>query len=86
MSALAAPLWQETIFCAYALFLVEQVSTFELKGKTVSRIDLRAIDKYDGIDYPDSAYPGGLGSLADGDGGVTFTRWSSETDAPGTEE
>lgn len=45
------------MFCAYALFLVERVSVIKMQGQDVSRIDLLALDKYEGIQYPDDAYP-----------------------------
>eukprot|EP00928_Gymnodinium_smaydae_P011605 TRINITY_DN14263_c0_g2_i2.p1 TRINITY_DN14263_c0_g2~~TRINITY_DN14263_c0_g2_i2.p1 ORF type:complete len:306 (-),score=47.66 TRINITY_DN14263_c0_g2_i2:261-1178(-) len=60
----SCPEEEETIFCAHALFLVESVSTFKLQGKDVTRIDLKALDKYDKIEYPDSAYCGGGPSQA----------------------
>ena len=47
----------ETMFCAYALFTVERISTFRMLGEQVTRIDLKALDKYEGIDYADDLYP-----------------------------
>lgn len=45
------------MFCAYALFQVERVSTIKMQGQEVSRIDLLALDKYEGIQYHDDSYP-----------------------------
>ena len=53
----SCPEENETMFCAYALFLVERVSVIKMQGQDVSRIDLLALDKYEGIQYPDDAYP-----------------------------
>lgn len=53
----ACPEEQETMFCAYALFEVEHVLPLIVEGKTVSRVELKALDKYDEIRYPDSSYP-----------------------------
>jgi len=77
----SCPEEEETIFCAHALFLVEAVSTVRVQGKDVTRVDLKALDKYDSIHYPESAYPGGIPSpseLEEARGGLGFTRTISE--------
>lgn len=53
----SCPEENETMFCAYALFQVERVSTIKMQGQEVSRIDLLALDKYEGIQYHDDSYP-----------------------------
>ncbi len=53
----SCPEENETMFCAYALFQVERVSTIKMQGQEVSRLDLLALDKYEGIQYHDDAYP-----------------------------
>ncbi|CAJ1433726.1 unnamed protein product [Effrenium voratum] len=53
----SCPEENETMFCAYALFEVERVSSIKLQGQEVTRIDLKALDKYEGIEYPDVSYP-----------------------------
>lgn len=53
----SCPEENETMFCAYALFLVERVSVIKMQGHEVSRIDLLALDKYEGVQYPDTSYP-----------------------------
>lgn len=77
-SVSSCPEEAETLFCAHALFLVEQVSTLKIKGKEVSRIDLKALDKYDGIGYPASAYVGNPPALDDAVSARQFTRNASE--------
>jgi len=74
----SCPEEEETIFCAHALFLVEGVSTFKVQGREVSRIDLRVLDKYDSIQYPDSAYQGYPAALEDPGGHEPFTRGNME--------
>lgn len=53
----SCPEENETMFCAYALFHVERVSSIKMQGQEVTRIDLKALDKYEGIDYTDDAFP-----------------------------
>lgn len=53
----SCPEENETMFCAYALFKVERVSSIKMQGQEVSRIDLLALDKYEGISYPEDSYP-----------------------------
>ena len=53
----SCPEERETMFCAYALFEVERVSSIRMLGQHVTRIDLRALDKYEGISYADEMYP-----------------------------
>ena len=53
----SCPEENETMFCAYALFQVERVSSIKMQGQEVSRIDMLALDKYEGISYPEESYP-----------------------------
>lgn len=53
----SCPEEEETMFCAYALFEVESVSSITVDRKVVCRLDLKALDKYNGIHYAGSMYP-----------------------------
>ena len=76
----SCPEERETMFCAYALFVVERVSSIRMQGQQVTRIDLKALDKYEGISYDDDVYPPFHHShidLADLDGYGSYVRQNS---------
>jgi len=76
----SCPEESETMFCAYALFVVERVSSIRMQGQQVTRIDLKALDKYEGISYDDDVYPPFHHAhidLADLDGYGSYVRQNS---------
>jgi len=79
----ACPEEEETIFVAHALFEVESVDSMEIEGGSITRIILKAIDKYDEHPYDESAYPAAVDVKNIKAPVLKEKRWSRESGACG---